>query len=85
MCVPVTFNIEKLAPIEWQDDAFDNLVLPTEQKNLIKALIETHGMASDEIGEFDDFIAGKGKGLIINLFGPPGTGKTLSAEATSER
>ena len=34
---------------------------------------------------FDDFVQGKGQGLIINLFGPPGVGKTLSAEATSER
>ena len=33
---------------------------------------------------FDDFIRGKGQGLVINLFGPPGVGKTLSAEATSE-
>ena len=33
---------------------------------------------------FDDFVQGKGHGLVINLFGPPGVGKTLSAEATSE-
>ena len=33
---------------------------------------------------FDDFVRGKGQGLVINLFGPPGVGKTLSAEATSE-
>lgn len=35
--------------------------------------------------KFDDFIAGKGKGLIINIFGNPGVGKSLTAEATSER
>lgn len=27
---------------------------------------------------------GKGRGLVISLFGPPGVGKTFTAEATSE-
>jgi replication-associated recombination protein RarA len=46
----------------------------------LKSLIETHHEQLD----FDDFIKGKGHGLVINLFGPPGVGKTFSAEATSE-
>ena len=40
--------------------------------------------AHDQDLGFDDFVQGKGQGLVINLFGPPGCGKTLSAEATSE-
>ena len=33
---------------------------------------------------FDDFVSGKGLGLIGLLSGPPGVGKTLTAEAVAE-
>lgn len=75
------FNVEKVAPISWNNEAFSNLVLPTDRKTLLQSLVEAHNA---ELG-FDDFIRGKGRGLVVNLFGPPGVGKTLSAEATSER
>lgn len=58
------------------------LVLPPAQKTLAKSLVEIH--SKDSTG-FDDFVKGKGRGLIINLFGNPGVGKSLTAEATSER
>ncbi|KAI0752500.1 P-loop containing nucleoside triphosphate hydrolase protein [Daedaleopsis nitida] len=74
------FNIEHVQPIVWNDDAFENLVLPEDRKILLQSLVEAHNADSG----FDDFIEGKGHGLVINLFGPPGVGKTLSAEATSE-
>ncbi len=79
----VAFKVESAKEIKWQEDAFNNLVLPSAQKSLIQALVQSHTVSQGENG-FDDFIQGKGKGLIINLFGPPGVGKTLSAEATSE-
>ncbi|KAF8587999.1 P-loop containing nucleoside triphosphate hydrolase protein [Ramaria rubella] len=74
------FNVEKIEQIEWNEDAFSNLVLPSDRKTLLQSLVEAH---NTEVG-FDDFIKGKGRGLVVNLFGPPGVGKTLSAEATSE-
>ena len=77
------FNIDLVEKIVWNDAAFANLVLPEDKKSLVEALVTAHG-AKDRIG-FDDFIVGKGQGLVINLFGPPGVGKTMSAEATSER
>ena len=73
----VGFSVEKIQPVTWNTDAFSNLVLPNERKELLQSLVEAHHM---ELG-FDDFIKGKGHG---NLFGPPGVGKTFSAEATSE-
>lgn len=34
--------------------------------------------------KFDDFIAGKGQGLVACLHGPPGSGKTMTAESVAE-
>jgi len=69
-----------MSDIQWNDEAFANLVLPAGRKQLLRSLVEAH---DQDLG-FDDFVQGKGQGLVINLFGPPGCGKTLSAEATSE-
>ncbi|KIM25038.1 hypothetical protein M408DRAFT_331498 [Serendipita vermifera MAFF 305830] len=78
------FNIELVEEIVWNDAAFANLVLPQDKKSLVEALVTAHGAKDRSGGGFDDFIVGKGQGLVINLFGPPGVGKTMSAEATSE-
>ncbi len=81
----VEYNVDHITPIEWNDEAFGRLVLTQERKTLLRSLIESHGrLSSSGEGAFDDFVHGKGQGLVINLFGPPGVGKTLSAEATSE-
>ncbi|KAL1745950.1 P-loop containing nucleoside triphosphate hydrolase protein [Schizophyllum fasciatum] len=79
----VEFFVDKLEPIEFNENAFEHLVLPPRQKNLVKALVESH-MKEQEEGGFDDVIKGKGKGLISILHGPPGVGKTLTAESVAE-
>ena len=72
--------MQLVAPITWNPETFEGLVLQSDRKTLLRSLIEAH----DSDNNFDDFVRGKGQGLVINLFGPPGVGKTLSAEATSE-
>ncbi|CAI7676605.1 unnamed protein product [Penicillium pancosmium] len=76
------FTISGISDIEWNVDAFDSLVLPNNQKSIVKALVESHTFHAAE--NIDDVIQGKGKGLVAVLHGPPGTGKTLTAEGIAE-
>eukprot|EP01099_Mayorella_cantabrigiensis_P002904 TRINITY_DN230_c0_g1_i3.p1 TRINITY_DN230_c0_g1~~TRINITY_DN230_c0_g1_i3.p1 ORF type:complete len:294 (-),score=93.42 TRINITY_DN230_c0_g1_i3:45-926(-) len=72
--------VEKLSPIKFDSLAYERLVLPSEKKSLIKALVLNN---SSKQG-FSDLISGKGAGCIFLLHGPPGVGKTLTAEAIAE-
>ncbi|KAF8824540.1 hypothetical protein HHX47_DHR8000307 [Lentinula edodes] len=76
------FAMDRLQDIEWSDDLFNFLVLGQKQKMLISALVRQH--VTDD-NQFDDFVQGKGKGLVGLLSGRPGCGKTLTAEAIAEK
>ena len=67
--------------MDWDNTAFDALVLSQKQKKLIYSLVCQHAKKETS---FDDFIKGKGQGLIGLLAGTPGCGKTLTAEAVAE-
>lgn len=54
------------------------LILPAEQKSLVRMLVEHKGTG------FQDIVRGKGGGAVVLLTGPPGTGKTLTAEVFAE-
>ena len=71
-------SIDELSNIDFRDDAFNQLVLDPEIKELIYSLVKFHG------GGFTDIIEGKGGGCIFLLHGKPGLGKTASAEAVAE-
>ncbi|KAF3929140.1 hypothetical protein AA313_de0200101 [Arthrobotrys entomopaga] len=77
----VQLFVDNLEPVKWNVQSFDQLVLPLNQKTLVKALVESHQSTNTN---FDDFIAGKGKGLICCLHGSPGCGKTMTAESVAE-
>jgi hypothetical protein len=70
------FEVENLSEIEYDVGAFEALLLPKEQKDMIRCLVKIH--AGKQTG-FDDVITGKGKGMIFLLHGVPGVGKTLTA------
>lgn len=69
-------DVDRFEEIEWKDDIYDMLQMETEQKELVRGIIESHQASSSS---FDDFIPGKGRGLVFLLHGPPGCGKTLTA------
>ncbi|KAF5366989.1 hypothetical protein D9758_003945 [Tetrapyrgos nigripes] len=75
------FRVADLNEVKWNPSVFDSLQLDADNKYTVRALIESQ--CNDRMN-FDDFVLGKGRGLIFNLHGPPGVGKTLTAEATSE-
>lgn len=77
----LNFFVNCVKDIEWQTDAFDRLVLPKNQKELILGFTESQRKFRNT---FDDVIEGKGRGMIILLCGPPGVGKTLTAESMAE-
>ncbi|KAH9808825.1 P-loop containing nucleoside triphosphate hydrolase protein [Teratosphaeria destructans] len=75
------FFVDKLSSPDWNAKCFEQLVLPSAQKDLVRALVATHTKQRDG---FDDIVKGKGKGLIMVLHGPPGVGKTSTAETVAE-
>lgn len=75
------FFVDSISDIQWNTEAFDSLVLPADQKELILAFASSQVKYKDT---FDDVISGKGKGIILLLSGGPGIGKTLTAESVAE-
>ncbi|KAK1759029.1 hypothetical protein QBC47DRAFT_449698 [Echria macrotheca] len=76
------FTVSGVKEIQWNESAYESLVLEDKTKDIVKALVESHKYHAAE--SIDDVIQGKGKGLVAVLHGPPGTGKTLTAEGISE-
>ena len=72
--------MEHIKDINWNESAFDRLVLSHGKKELIKALVT----ANTQSTRSTDIIEGKGNSFVMLLHGGPGTGKTLTAEAVAE-
>ncbi|KAJ4299338.1 hypothetical protein N0V90_004583 [Kalmusia sp. IMI 367209] len=74
-------DVNNVDEIDWKNDIYDMLQMEAEQKEMVRGIIESHHASSSS---FDDFIPGKGRGLVFLLHGPPGCGKTLTAESAAE-
>lgn len=73
--------VDSLQDIVFNTRAFESLVLPGDEKELILGFASTPEIYRRQ---FDDVVEGKGRGMVILLCGPPGTGKTLTAESVAE-
>lgn len=76
--IRIQAHVAQLEEYIYDSRLSEKLILPEEQKELVKLLIETKG------GAFQDIVSGKGGGAVILLCGQPGTGKTLTAEVYAE-
>ena len=73
------YAIDRIHEIDFDNTTFASLLLPPGQKDIIQSLVEVH---LDKRSILNDFIKGKGRGLIFMLYGVPGVGKTLTAGIT---
>ncbi|KAK7427911.1 hypothetical protein QQZ08_005523 [Neonectria magnoliae] len=90
----VPLDVRYVKEIDWRDDGFSRLQLDESHKRMIqgsvRALrrrrrIERTIKESNTSTLFtQDFIRGKGRGLVIMLHGEPGIGKTATAEAVAQ-
>ena len=86
-------DVRNLKPLTYdQANPLEDLQLPESHKKMILATVQTHlerqsiqrqiqsqNLTQDILTQ--DFIIGKGRGLLIMLHGEPGVGKTATAEA----
>ncbi len=64
--VIVKLNVNHVEDITWNPESFDYLEVDHGKKELVRALIQSHILRTVT---FDDIVAGKGIGLILNLHG----------------
>lgn len=60
------FAVADIEDIQWSSTPFDCLTIPNEQEEAVMALLETKTRQVPGFG-FDDFVAGKGRGVNILL------------------
>ena len=58
--------MDDIKDIVWNPSSFDNLAIPAAKKKVISALAKAH-ISPASNGVFDDFVKGKGQGLITLL------------------
>ncbi|KAF4453922.1 hypothetical protein F53441_3447 [Fusarium austroafricanum] len=76
----INLQVHSLREVQWNNQAFEYLVISKVTKELIKAVVMNQlGSQANA-----DLIHGKGNGLFMLLHGGPGTGKTLTAESVAE-
>ena len=56
-----------ISDIQWNEGAFESLIIPDDQKTVVRALVESHAFQAEN--NVDDVIRGKGRGLVAVLHG----------------
>ena len=85
----LALDVANCSLLETNVRSIDTLVMPSERKEMIKALIhkfkDTDALLPSKEKQWGaDFIENKGEGQIFLLHGSPGVGKTYTAECIAE-
>lgn len=85
----VWVNVANMRVYQYDDKVQDKLVLPPNNRRLIKSLVSDLDALRDETDMSETstqskLLKSKASSSIILNFGPPGTGKTLTAEVYAE-
>jgi hypothetical protein len=73
----VAFHIDQISEPKIDPDPFSNLVLESEIKDTIEALVCNYAQTDSKVDSWGkDFVRDKGEGRIFLLHGSPGVGKT---------
>ena len=76
-------NLDLLTDTGSAGSKFDELQLPEEVRKQLQAVLNICGKAHPFKTVPLDLISGKGKGIIVLLYGPPRVGKPATAEAVA--
>ncbi|KAL1873039.1 hypothetical protein Daus18300_004181 [Diaporthe australafricana] len=82
-------DIDSVSTVSTRKHAFRDLRIDPDHKRLVKSLVRSHFekqslRRQESSANLDqDFIRGKGAGLVMLLHGVPGVGKTTTAEAVA--
>jgi hypothetical protein len=86
----VLAHVDSLSEVKHVEGGFKNLRINHAHLRMIKSLVKNHfntkhleGVSGVELGG-QDFIYGKGRGVVVLLHGVPGVGKTATAEAVAQ-
>ncbi|KAL8992886.1 MAG: hypothetical protein Q9169_006760 [Polycauliona sp. 2 TL-2023] len=71
----VDFFVDNIQDVDWMEDAWDNVVLGEEQKDLIFSMVEGHRLKHRGLPT---------EGLNVLVGGPSGVGKTMAVKSLAE-
>ena len=77
-------DLNCLREMDTSQGLMDDLQLPEEHMNILKATVQPRAQTSVASQLSLDLVQGKGRGVKIMLYGDPGVGKTCTAEAIAD-